>query len=124
MNTAMTTQKIGENRPKAAGGAGGEVVTPQSSEKNFGIAKLNIKPKNPGATVVWALISSSGRFPIYPTESTEGRVKIIKKDDEAVYIQFLKNPGFFKLLRVEEKEKEGAVDIQKFDDPTVLLVRP
>ena len=87
---------------------------------NFGVAKLNIKPKNPGATVIWNLVSSSGIFPLEDAEET-GRIKIIRKDNDAIYIQFLKNPGFFKLLRFEVRGLE-KLDLERYDDATLLII--
>jgi hypothetical protein len=86
------------------------------------IAKLDIKPKK-GDSVAWNLISASGIFPVYPVEDTEGRVKIVKVEDNFVYIQFLSEPKWFKLIRIELKGQPAVpVDVQRFD--ATKLIEP
>jgi hypothetical protein len=101
---------MGQNPIKTAEGRG----------SGLPVAKLDIKPKK-GDSVAWNLVSSSGIFPVYPIEDTENRVKIVKIESDFVYIQFLKEPKWFRLVRIELKgQPPQPVDLQTFD-ATMLL---
>jgi hypothetical protein len=92
------------------------------SGENFAVLKLNIIPKNKNARVDWNLVSINGVITLEKAEQM-GKIKILKKDNDTIYIQLMKEAKWYKLRRIEWIEGKGAVDIQKYDNVEILIVK-
>jgi hypothetical protein len=114
----MSWKNVNEKSPLTQA-SGQNLASPGAG---FAVLKLDIIPKNKNATVTWNLVSIQGIIPLEKAEEL-GKIKILKRDNDAIYIQLTKEPKWYKLRRLEWIEGQGVVDIQKYDNVEILIVK-
>ena len=92
------------------------------NSNNFPVLKLDIIPKHKNAKVDWNLVIIQGVLTLDTAEKM-GKIKILKRDNEAIYIQLTKEPKWYKLRRIEYIEGQDIVDIKRYDNVEPLIVK-